>query len=295
MNDYFSVSIRAHVLPGAKSEITSFEDIYDLAAAFLAEAGFESFESDDKWMTAYISSKESGGRNPGEIAAEALTSFPMPVEFNISSQFIEGKDWNEEWEKNYFQPILIDDMCVVHSTFHKDVPKARYDIVIDPKMAFGTGHHDTTSQMMRHILGLDLEGKSVIDMGTGTGILAILAKMRGAGEVTGIEIDEPAYLNAIEHTKLNDTEINLIHGDASALDGLDKADYLFANINRNIILQDFDSYAAALQPEGEMLLSGFYDTDIPVLQQTFDRHGFSVKESLVSPAKWTALRISKAR
>ncbi len=266
----------------------------DLVAAFLAEEGFESFEPDQTGLTAYISLKECGERNVNDIVINALDDFPISdVDFSVSSEYIVGKDWNEEWEKNYFKPILIDDLCVVHSTFHNDVPKAKYDIVIDPKMAFGTGHHDTTSQMMRLILSLPLEGKDVIDMGTGTGILAILAKMRGASEVTGIEIDEPAYLNAVEHSNLNQVTVTMIHGDANSLNGLSPADYLFANINRNIILQDFKFYDKALKANGEMLLSGFYESDIEVLEEEFKKFGYKIAEMLVSNAGWTALRIVK--
>ena len=159
-------------------------------------------------------------------------------------------------------------------------------------MAFGTGHHDTTSQMMRLILDLDLEGKRVTDVGTGTGILSLLASMRGAREVTGIEIDKPAYENAVENASLNRRQINLIHGDASSLDSVPKADFLFANINRNIILQDINRYAEALLPEGEMLLSGFYEEDITLILQAAAPLGLKEKKRLVSDAKWTALQLT---
>ena len=280
MNDY--LSIRVNCSPCS-------EDITDLAAAFLADAGFESFEPDDTGLTAYIRASEDGET----LAAEALTDFPMDTTFTLSSEFIKGEDWNSEWEKNYFKPIVIGDMVVVHSTFHKDVPSALYDIVIDPKMAFGTGHHDTTSQMMKLILELPLDGRSVIDMGTGTGILAILAKMRGASEVSGIEIDEPAYLNALEHIALNNVDINIIHGDASALKNLASSDFLFANINRNIILGDLDRYSSALKDGGEMLLSGFYESDIPIIESECAKYGILEESRLVSDKGWTALRLRK--
>lgn len=280
MNDY--LSIRVNCSPCS-------EDITDLAAAFLADAGFESFEPDDTGLTAYIRASEDGET----LAAEALTDFPMDTTFTLSSEFIKGEDWNSEWEKNYFKPIVIGDMVVVHSTFHKDVPNALYDIVIDPKMAFGTGHHDTTSQMMKLILELPLDGRSVIDMGTGTGILAILAKMRGASEVSGIEIDEPAYLNALEHIALNNVDINIIHGDASALKNLASSDFLFANINRNIILGDLDRYSYALKNGGEMLLSGFYESDIPIIESECAKYGILEESRLVSDKGWTALRLRK--
>lgn len=280
MNDYNAVRICANPCTA---------DITDLAAAFLADAGFESFEPDETGLTAYIRATE----NAAEIAGEALAGFPIETEFSISVDFIEGEDWNSEWEKNYFKPIVIDSLCVVHSSFHSDVPEAQYDIVIDPKMAFGTGHHDTTSQMMRLILRLSLEGKTVTDMGTGTGILAILASMRGAGHVNGIEIDEAAYLNALDHAKLNGTPINIIHGDATALESLAQADFLFANINRNIILADLGRYADALKRGGEMLLSGFYESDVPMIQRACASCGIFMEECLVSGAGWAALRLVK--
>ncbi|MDE7413602.1 MAG: 50S ribosomal protein L11 methyltransferase [Muribaculaceae bacterium] len=280
MNDYLSVRIDL-------SPVTP--DITDLAAAFLADVGFESFEPDDKGLTAYIRASEDGT----ELARQAFFDFPIEVKADISSEFIEGEDWNAEWEKNYFKPILIDDLCVVHSTFHKDVPEAKYDIVIDPKMAFGTGHHDTTSQMMRHILSLSLEGKSVIDVGTGTGILAFLAKMRGASDVTVIEIDRPAFDNAVDNAVLNNCDVRFIHGDAESLKEITQADFLFANINRNIILEDLEKYAAALKPEGVMLLSGFYDKDIDMILKKATEFDLFETGRLISDSSWTALKLQK--
>ncbi len=280
MNDYYSV--RIDVSPCTP-------DITDLAAAFMADAGIESFEPDVTGLTAYIRAE---GTDPDSVARQALAGFPIPVTFDIKSTLVEGEDWNAEWEKHYFRPIEIDDACVVHSSFHKDVPSARLDIVIDPKMAFGTGHHDTTSQMMRYILQEDIAGKSVIDMGTGTGILAILASMRGASAVAAVEIDRPAYENALENAVINKTEINIIHGDASALEGLEPADYLFANINRNIILEDMDRYTAALRPGGTMLLSGFYREDIPVVGKRAAESGLTICDSKESN-RWVAVRLLK--
>lgn len=281
MNDYYRVRIDV-------AECT--EDITDLAAAYLADAGFESFEPDSTGLTAYIKREAGDGV---KIAKESLSDFPMESDFKITGEVIEGEDWNEEWEKNYFKPILIEGRCVIHSTFHREVPEAEYDIVIDPKMAFGTGHHDTTSQMVKHILDLPLQGKSVIDMGTGTGILGILAAMRGAERVIGIEIDEAAYENAKENVTLNGVKMELIHGDATALSGLEPADYLFANINRNIILGDIDRYAGRLKSGGEMLLSGFYDTDIAMIAEAASRYDLREEARLVSDARWVALRLIK--
>lgn len=278
MNDYYSVRIDV-------DPCTS--DITDLIAAFLADEGFESFEPDSSGLIAYI---PYGDINVEKIVKRTLDDFPLECIFNIEASFIKGKDWNEEWEKNYFKPILIDDCCVVHSSFHTDVPNAEYDIVIDPKMAFGTGHHDTTSQMVKHLLELPMSKKSVIDMGTGTGILGILAVMRGASEVTGIEIDASAYENAKENVRLNNVNMNLIHGDASALESLSPVDYFIANINRNIILNDIEKYARLLKKDGIMLLSGFYEEDIPMIEESASHLGLVIIEKFISN-KWVALRL----
>ena len=286
MNDYYSV--RINVAANSDADIC-MSDITDLAASFLADAGFESFEPDSTGLTAYLPASYGSG---AEIAGKALEDFPINCSFSISEEFVEGKDWNEEWEKNYFKPILIDDQCVIHSSFHKNVPTARFDILIDPKMAFGTGHHDTTSQMVRFILGEDFTRKSVIDMGTGTGILGILAAMKGAEHVTGIEIDRPAYENAVENVRLNHVAMDIVHGDASALEALCPADYLFANINRNVILADICRYSERLKPGGVMLLSGFFEEDSVMVAVAAAKCGLTLQNRSISN-RWTALRLVK--
>lgn len=266
------------------------EDITDLAASFLADAGFETFEPDAVGLTAYIAADATADAEA--LTRESLADFPIPTEFKVSSERIEGRDWNEEWEKNYFQPIVIEGECVVHSSFHKDVPQARYDIVIDPKMAFGTGHHHTTSRMAAWLLNEDLQGRSVIDMGTGTGILAMLASMRGAAPVTGIEIDPDAWDNAVDNARVNGRDIRMICGDASALSELEPTDYLLANINRNIILGDIAAYARALKPGGVMLLSGFYDHDLPMIEAAAAEQGLEYVDKKLS-ADWCAAKFRK--
>ncbi|MDE6246620.1 MAG: 50S ribosomal protein L11 methyltransferase [Muribaculaceae bacterium] len=265
------------------------ETASDLMAAFLADMGYESFVADEEGLTAYIVASQYSA----DDLEEMLQSFPMEIKYEVTDTFIEGQDWNEEWEKNYFQPILIDDQCVVHSTFHKDIPESEYDIVIDPKMAFGTGHHATTSMMLRHILSLDMEGKSVIDMGTGTGILAILAKMKGADKSTGIEIDPDAAVNARENVKLNNVDVNIITGDSSQLESLGQADYFIANINRNVILADLSRYVSALKPGGMMILSGFYSEDVPLLERAAAMYGLHTDCVLTEDDNWTSLRLIK--
>ena len=262
------------------------ENITDLFAAFLADCGYESFVPDETGLTAYINSTLFNKEDVESIIAD----FPMEVDAKLTVDFIEGKDWNEEWEKNYFQPIVIADQCVIHSTFHKDVPNAKYDIVIDPKMAFGTGHHSTTSLILQTLLETDIKGKSVIDMGTGTGILAILSAMLGAEKVTGIEIDPGAYENALEHVELNNVNVDVLLGDASRLNELQPADIFIANINRNIILADISSYRKNLKPGGIMLLSGFYESDIAMIERAANALGLEVI-SYKEDKDWVAVKL----
>ncbi|MDE6654333.1 MAG: 50S ribosomal protein L11 methyltransferase [Muribaculaceae bacterium] len=281
MNDYYEV--RVNLDPCT-------EDATDYLAAVLGDIGFESFVPDNTGLTAYIQ-KDLYSKEEIDISLE---DFPFEGVRSVETKFVEGQDWNAEWEKNYFKPIIVGDQCVIHSSFHTDIPRVKYDIVIDPKMAFGTGHHATTSLIISRLLQADLEGKSVIDMGTGTGILAILAAMRGAEPVYGIEIDGFAYDNAVENTKLNNhSEITLINSDASALERLPSVDVFIANINRNVITADIDKYAAHLKSGGVMLLSGFYEHDIPVVMEAAARYGLSAAGHEVKGDNWTCLKLVK--
>lgn len=291
MTDY--IALRVDATP-------SSADITDLIAAFLAEVGYDSFSPDQTGVTAYISAPLF---DP-DAAKEALAEFPFECALTLSSERIESQDWNSEWEKNYFKPILIGHDCLIHSSFHRDLPEAKYDIVIDPRMAFGTGHHATTASIVRFLLEMPIEGKHVIDMGTGTGILAILCAMRGAGRVDAIEIDPGACENAAENAALNEISINLICGDASALADLQPADIFLANINRNIILADLSRYVEKLRPGGSMLLSGFYTRDIPMIERSASRLGLKLVATRTAPTdstssstegeEWVALRLTKS-
>ena len=193
--------------------------------------------------------------------------------------------------------MLIADRCVIHSSFHKDYPSAEYEIVIDPKMAFGTGHHETTSLMVEQILETDFIGKKVMDMGTGTGILAMLAKMRGAEKVWGIEIDTGAYDNAVENLALNNlsaSDVKFYCGDASLLNLMGvKFDIFLANINRNIILNDMEAYCNCILPGGALQVSGFYSEDVPMLVECAAALGLSL-EKRASRNNWTMLLFRKA-
>lgn len=220
------------------------ETITDVLAALTAEIGFESFVPDEKGMQAYIQQSLFNE----EALKEVIRNFPMEdVSLSYTITEPEDKDWNEEWEKNFFQPIVIGDRCVIHSTFHKDYPQAEYDIVINPQMAFGTGHHETTSSILGELLDADLKGKSVLDMGCGTSILAILASMRGADPVTAIDIDDWCVNNSRDNIALNHiNNITVELGDASLLKGRKPFDVIIANINRNILLNDLPAYTACM-------------------------------------------------
>ena len=280
MNDY--IEVRFDVEP---CDATST----DVLAAMLCDVEFESFVPDESGLTAYVKRELY---NEAAIA-DIVTSFPLQAQINWRAEVIEGQDWNSEWEKNYFQPIVVGDKCVIHSSFHTDIPKVEYDIVIDPKMAFGTGHHATTSLIIRQLLEMSLDGLSVMDMGTGTGILAILSAMRGAEKVSAIEIDEFAYVNAVDNVKINgEPQINVMLGDASLLANEEPVDVFIANINRNIITADIAEYAKTLKSGGIMLLSGFYDEDVEVIMSQAQLHSLDYQSHTVQD-RWTCLRLVK--
>lgn len=269
MNDYYRLDIS--IRPAST-------DACDLAADSLAAIGFESFEQPEEAggasMTAYVPAPLFDA----EAAREALAEIEPLAVAGFEAVFVKGRDWNSEWEKNYFKPILVAGRVAVHSSFHTDVPPAEFDIVIDPKMAFGTGHHATTTLMMKALLSGNIAGASVIDMGTGTGILAILASMLGAAEVAAVEIDPFAAANAADNVALNlgnDSAVEVLEGDASALGNIGfKADVFLANINRNVITADIEAYAAALKKGGRLVVSGFYVADREIVAEAAARAGF---------------------
>jgi ribosomal protein L11 methyltransferase len=236
----------------------------DVISAFFAEIGFESFVESEAGLDAFVPEKLYDAAS----IADVLKNLPFPdTKVDYSVELIQDRDWNEEWEKNSFQPIIVDNQVVIHSSSHKDFPALPYDIVIDPKMTFGTGHHSTTALMVSSLLELDLQGKSFLDMGCGTAVLAILANKRGASPVTAIDIDTWAYENSLANIRLNQTpDIRVEWGDASLL-GKEAYDVIFANINRNILLNDISTYAACMHPGSSLFLSGFYQEDIAVITE----------------------------
>ena len=246
----------------------------DVLVALLADAGFDSFvrpEDEHDPIKAYVA-KDSYDAATME---EALATFPLPgITVSYTQTETEDKDWNEVWEKNFFDPLVVDGRCVVHCTFHKNVPKAEYDIVIDPRMSFGTGHHATTSQMISEILTYDMTGREVLDMGCGTSILGILARMRGAAHVTAIDTDEWCVTNSLENIAANHLDgIDVEQGDARLLPTKGPFDYIFANINRNILLADMQAYVARMKPGAHLFMSGFYVEDTTLIRAEAERLG----------------------
>lgn len=246
------------------------EIVSEVLSGTLCEIDFESFVDTDFGLKAYIQSSlfnEDSLRN-------ILENFPLEVTFDYQILEIEDKNWNEEWEKNYFKPLVIDDKCIVRSTFHEVEGDYEYNVFIDPKMAFGTGHHQTTELVMREVLDMDLQGKSVLDMGCGTAILAILASKRGANPILAIDIDNWAYDNALENLNLNKVEnVELKIGGAELLTPDLSFDVILANINRNILLNDICKYVTVLESKGSLYMSGFYEEDIPVIKAECDKYG----------------------
>jgi len=252
----------------------------------LGDAGFESFVEDDNGVTAYVQKEEWHAEILSNISI--LTSDEFAISF--SKKEIEQTNWNSEWEKN-FEAIQVDDLVSIRAPFHEN-PNLEYDIVIEPKMSFGTGHHETTHMMIQHLVTLDLENKSTLDMGCGTGILAIFAEMKGAKPLDGIDIDNWCYLNSIENAERNNCKhISFYEGDASLLTD-QKYDVLIANINRNILLNDMVTYTKCLNENGILLLSGFYKEDIAIIDNEVSSYGLTLQNTL-ERNNWVSLKYLK--
>ena len=250
--------------------IEPFEEyISDVLASELGEIGFDSFVPSEVGMDAYILQSKF---DESELK-NLLSDFPFEASIDYKITPIKSKNWNEEWEKNYFQPIIIDEVCVVRGPFHPQFPHIPHQIVIEPKMAFGTGHHETTGMMLKHIIDTNVTNLRVLDMGCGTGILGILASMRGASDIVGIDIDQWSVDNTIENCSLNGIHnMSALLGDAALLNEMAPFDLILANINRNILLEDIKHYVAVLKPGGSLIMSGFYADDLPLIQQEAEKN-----------------------
>ena len=259
----------------------------EILVAELGEKAFESFEENETGVSAYVQ-KDLWTE---DILEGIFILQSDQFQITYRKEEIEQVNWNEEWEKN-FEPIDVDGVCFVRAPFHEKTA-AQYDIVIEPKMSFGTGHHETTYMMLRQILGNNMEGKDVLDMGCGTAILAILASMRGANTVEAIDIDNWCYLNSIENAARNNcSNVTVFEGDASVLVKEPKYDVILANINRNILIMDMDKYVATLKDQGEIYFSGFYSEDINAIKEAASKVNLSFVDSL-ERNNWVSLKFIK--
>ena len=261
------------------------EPATEMLIAQLGYVGFESFVEQDNGVTAYIQKQEWNSKILDDVFLLHSNEFNITFEYNEIAQ----TNWNEEWEKN-FNPIQVDDLVSIRAPFHTN-PLLQFDIVIEPKMSFGTGHHETTHMMVQHLLALDLDTKKVLDMGCGTGILAIFAEMKGAKPIDAIDIDRWCYENSLENIQRNNcNHITVYEGDASLLK--EKYDVIIANINRNILLSDMKTYTDCLNENGVLLLSGFYKEDIVIIEDEVTKHGLTF-ETMIQRNNWVALKYVK--
>ena len=240
---------------------------HDMLVSMLAEIGFDSFMDDAMALKAYCSEDKRD-----DLAVENLLNEPMFSDIRLLTvEEMPDKDWNELWEASY-QPVVVNERCRVRAPFHEPDPSFEFDLVIEPKMSFGTANHETTAQIIQLMLETDFQDKTVLDMGSGTAVLAILAKKLGAAKTVAINNDEWAYRNAFTNCELNGiNDIEIVLGDASAIQG--SFDVVLANINRNILLRDMHCYVDAMQPKAHIFFSGFYTEDLPSIQVEAERLG----------------------
>ncbi len=241
----------------------------DMLASQLADIGFESFMETENGLDAFITEKDFDEQQLQSL----LSNHRFEISVTWTKELIRERNWNEEWEKNYFKPLMIGDECVVRAPFHEQFPDAKYEIVIEPNMAFGTGNHETTSMMMEAVLREDLSGKQVLDMGCGTGILGILASMKGAEKITAIDISEWAFSGTKENAAYNNIKnLTVKLGDAGLL-AEEKFDLIFANIQKNVLTEDMPVYASHLTAGGKIFLSGFYLEDLEDIRNSAKNNG----------------------
>lgn len=262
------------------------EEEQALLIAELLEAGFDSFSEEENVVLAYIS---SGIYNDNLLKDMAFLRNHPGVGFTVTA--LEDINWNKEWESNY-QPVIIDEKCHVRAPFHPSLPGMKYEITIEPGMAFGTAHHETTRLMAGCLMSLDVRGKEVLDMGCGTGILAILANKMRASSVTGIDNDEWAWKNAMKNFTLNGMNAGCAQPGDAGLIAADRYDLILANINRNILLQDMEAYHRGLRLNGMMMLSGFYREDKEIIMEKASALGLHYI-SCAHENDWTIILLTK--
>lgn len=270
-----------------EARLTLNPDFNEILMAELGQIGYESFVETDEGLSAYITETDFDLAQLQQVVDDYQHLTPITVAY----EQLETKNWNEEWERNY-QPIEVAGQIRVRASYHAPDPAFRYDIVIDPKMSFGTGHHETTTLVMEQQLSLDHHDKSVLDVGSGTGILAILAEMLGATQLTAFDIEEWAYLNAVENAGLNGCEhITVFQGTIEDCPA-GQYDIVLANINRNILLREIPIYVQFLKPGGTLMVSGFYEFDInDIIQKAAEVDLKLIAQKTLN--QWAVLRFEK--
>ncbi|MGE5108753.1 MAG: 50S ribosomal protein L11 methyltransferase [Sphingobacteriales bacterium] len=254
----------------------------EIMIALLADIGYEGFEEGEWFLSAFI--------NKEDFNEELLKDILTPHQLNFSKELIAEKNWNEEWEKN-FEPVRVDDFCAVRAGFHQPITNVQHEVIITPKMSFGTGHHATTYMMIKSMQDINFKDKSVLDFGTGTGVLAILAEKLIAGAIYAIDNDEWSITNAKENIEINNCSAITVELKDN-LNTLPSFDIVLANINRNVLMDTMDSIAAIVKPTGMVLLSGFYEEDVVMLVQKADEFELKLVSSL-SRNKWHSLLFTK--
>jgi ribosomal protein L11 methyltransferase len=265
------------------------EENQEIAVALLSELPFESFENNEKGISAYIPENMHNETDLNNVLPSLEALFDN---VKANAQLVEDENWNETWEKN-FTPITIDNELIIKAPFHTITEKYTHNIVIHPKMAFGTGHHATTWAVMKKLLAIKTEGMNVLDMGCGTGVLAILASLKGASQITAIDIDEWAYNNTIENFELNGIKNATVLQGGAALLVDQQFDLILANINRNILLRDMDQYVKVLKPGKKIIFSGFYTEDLNMIRDKAESLNLSYLNS-IEKDNWLAAEFIKA-
>ena len=258
------------------------ENLKDMFMELLGEIGFDSFMDTDEGFDAYCQEPLLNEEELNDIMQmEQFANVKL-----IKKELIPDQDWNATWEASY-EPVIINEFCRIRAPFHKVEGSYKYDLIIEPKMSFGTAHHETTSQIIELMLKSDFTGQNLLDMGSGTGVLAILAKKLGSATTVAIDNDEWAYRNALDNISLNDeNEIIVELGDASSLNDR-QFDVILANINRNILLRDMKEYVKCLVDGGKIFFSGFYEEDLVLIAKEAERLGLTYSNH-VTKNNWTA-------
>ena len=270
-------------------ELAPFEPFHEILIAQLSDLPFESFVEEEPVVKAYIQSEEFDLKLLDSI--DLLKSDLVTIRW--SHKEIEKENWNAKWEQS-FEPVEVGDFCIVRAPFHESKPNFTHEIIIEPKMSFGTGHHETTQLMIEGMKPLKLDGKRVWDMGSGTGILAILAEKMGAAEVHAVDIEEWAAENMKENVQRNNCKnVHTYLGDIDWVDGKGEFDCILANINKNILIRQFDTYIQHLNSGGHLLLSGFFPSDVSDFEALLDQYKLVLRNSL-SHSDWAMLHLQKA-